>query len=274
MSKNVAIFGSGPTGLLVAWAVEQAGHRPHIFAPFEKSVIPGSQHLHGPVPGLTSVYPEGNIQFIRLGTAQDYAMKVYGDPERNTGWENYLQVFPAWNVIAAYDKLWDHFVCRGVMPEGLFHRDEKVLLTKETISGMDGERLREIYFGHDLTISTIPAQALCHNNEHKFEGSPYWIKTLPTPPHDANHDIVVYNGLRSDHWYRWSILGGVCSIETASWAHADETWIAGTKAIGHNCNCWNAITRCGRWAEWRHGVTMYHAYQKAVKMMEDLNERA
>ena len=248
---DVAILGCGPSGLLCAWAAEQAGHNVVIFSKPVKSDIPGSQHLHGPIPGLTSPYPEGTIQFVRMGTAQDYARKVYGDSMRSTGWEHYLQVYPSWNVLIAYEKLWEHFEDR-IVPLEL----------------PDHERLREICLSGAVTISTVPAQLLCHRSEHQFQSQPYAIKRMPVPPDDAAHEIVVYNGLKHDHWYRWSILGGLCSIETTAWEYLDEPgWERGEKAVDNNCDCWPTIHRCGRWAEWRHGVTMFKAYEKAVRLL-------
>ena len=249
--KNVAVLGCGPTGLLVAHAVEGAGHCPHIISRKVKSNIPGSQHLHGPVPGLTSQYPEGTIQFVRIGTAEGYARKVYGDPERETGWDNYLQVYPSWNVIKAYDRLWEKY-------EG------EVTDFDVTIGAIP-----EIIDMYDMVISTIPGQTLCVNESHTFESQEYYIKVLPTPPADENHEIVIYNGLPEDDWYRWSILGGKCSIESVHdlWPK-DEHVIEGYKAIGNDCDCFPTVHRCGRWAEWRHGVTMFKSYEKAVRIME------
>jgi hypothetical protein len=257
--KNVAVLGCGPTGLLVAHAVEQAGHVPHIISKKVKSDIPGSQHLHGPVPGLTSKYPEGAIQFVRLGTAEGYAHKVYGDATRETGWDNYLQLYPSWNIITAYDKLWERF-------------ESEVTDCNVTIA-----MLPEIIDMYDAIISTIPQQALCVNESHVFTGSPYFIERLPTPPADEQHEIVVYNGLPTDPWYRWSILGGLCSIEypfsymPPKSVKEKRDITDGWKAIDNNCDCWPDIWRCGRWAEWRHGVTMYKSYLKAVQMMEAIS---
>lgn len=247
--SDIAVLGCGPAGLLVALAVEQAGHTPHIYSIKKKSVIPGSQHLHGPIPELTPMYPEGTINFVRIGTARGYAQKLYGDPDQATGWEHYLQVFPSWNVLKAYDRLWDTFGDRV--------KDVK----------LDFDIVRNIALGHTVTISTVPAQALCYrHSEHTFEGKPYFLKQLPTPPGDEEHEIVVYNGLLADDWYRWSILGGICSIEYAKIPDTGHDKM-GLKAISNNCNCWPTIHRAGRWAKWKHGVTMYNAYQKAVEIM-------
>lgn len=247
---RVAVLGCGPTGLLVAHAVQQAGHEPAIYSHKQKSSIPGSQHLHGPVPNLTPVYPEGSIQFVRLGSGEDYARKVYGDWTRATGWDNYFQVYPSWNVVKAYDQLW--FNWKDFVQE--------MNITPTVVC--------ELQQDHDLVISTVPAQTLCTNPDHNFKSVCYWIQRLPTPIADEHNEIVVYNGLPEDPWYRWSILGGRCSIEYPEGARVPPSAIAGYKAIDTDCDCLPGVERCGRWGEWRHGVTMFKAYEKAVQLME------
>lgn len=252
--RSIAVLGCGPMGLLVAHAVIQAGHRPYVYSIKKKSVIPGSQHLHGPIPGgVTPLYPEGTIQFVRLGTAAGYAEKVYGDKGRETGWDNYLQVYPSWNVIKAYNTLWGWY---------------EDLITDLDIRSIDKTSLFNQY---DLVISTLPAGILCYDPSHRFNGVSYYIKPLPTPPEDARHEIVVYNGLLSDPWYRWSILGGQTSIEATHdiWM-GDPTVITGTKAVDHTCDCWPEVVRCGRWAEWRHGITMHRSYLRAEMILDGL----
>jgi hypothetical protein len=228
------------------WSQTCEHHRPRR----QKSNIPGSQHLHGPIPGLTSPYPEGTIQFVRLGSAADYAEKVYGDRDQETGWGNYFQVYPSWNAVKAYGVLWDTY-------------QDKI----RNID-IDSWKLVEIVKREALIISTIPQWAICKKpKEHRFNGKPFYIKTLPTPEGDESTEIVVYNGIPEDHWYRWSILGGLCSIEST---RRMEGSIAGTKALNNNCDCWEGILhRVGRWAEWQHGVTMYSSYNRAVRLIEE-----
>lgn len=247
---EIAVLGCGPAALLAAHVIDERGHRPRIYSLPEKSVIPGSQHLHGPVRGLTPLYPEGTINFVRMGTARGYAEKVYGDPERNTGWEHYLQVYPSWNVLKAYDKLWDRWG----------HQVNAQYLDRDTI--------REISRGYGLTISTIPAQTSCYDRErHTFESVPYYIKPLPAPPGDEGHEIVIYNGLLTDPWYRWSILAGLCTQEFMKPVNGADH---GLKAVSNTCTCWPFIHRIGRWAKWQHGVTLFKSYQEVVKLMECL----
>lgn len=255
MSK-VAVLGCGPAGLLVAHAVEQCGHEPVIFSEKKKSVIPGSQYLHEPIPGITDMYPENTVQYVRMGTARGYAEKVYGDPHRNTGWENYFNMYPSWNVIKAYEKLWFRY--------------------GDTVNGQTllPEHVGQLLRNFELVISTVPQPNICEfDGEHEFKGSRYWIKTMPTQPMDRGHDIVIYNGMPDDPWYRWSILGDVCSIEYASpppSAPSAEGWLSGYKAVSNDCDCHPGLVRAGRWAEWRHGVLLHHAYHKALQAAREL----
>lgn len=249
--KTVAILGCGPAGLLAAHAVEQSGNTPVIFSKsLEKSIIPGSQYLHESIPGLTNVYPDNSVQYVRLGDAQTYARKVYGDAARETGWKNYLATYPSWNVLRAYDVLW-----------------EKYGETVHPTTVESPTTVHELLESYEIVISTIPAQNVCFSRAHEFKGVDFYIKTLPTPDEDRSHDIVIYNGMRSDEWYRWSILGGVCSIETTSWSYTDEDWSEGVKAVSNTCNCFPTLHRAGRWAEWTHGVLLHDAYKKVVDLM-------
>lgn len=249
---NIIILGCGPAGLLAAHAAHQARHNFTIHSRKEKSKIPGSQYLHEPIPGLTDLYPENTVQYIRLGTSEGYAQKVYGDSSRPTGWENYAQTYPSWNVIQAYDRLWGRYSNRIVSEE----------ISVKSL----GELIR--VSDPDLVISTIPAPALCMRPmSHTFAGPKFWIKTMPTPPLDIGRDICIYNGYLADPWYRWSILGGRCSFE---YTQAVDGAIEGRKAVETDCDCMtDVVVRAGRWAEWKHGVLLNHAYQKAKKAIQE-----
>lgn len=256
MVKDIAILGCGPAGLLCAHAVEQSGHRAHIISKKQKSVIPGSQYFHESIPGLTDHYPENTVQYVRMGTPAGYAQKVYGDPTRPSGWENYNKLYPSWNVIKAYDRLWERFEDRVI---------DEVVKPNFLLSIIDT---------HDLTISTLPAQVLCTGKSdyiHKFEGVPFWIKTVPIDnPVDANRDIFVYNGFPWDFWYRWSIIGERQSVETCIEPDPEDDWLLGIKAVETNCDCWPQVVRAGRWAQWKHGVLLHNAYHTALAAVREL----
>jgi hypothetical protein len=205
-------------------------------------------HLQEHIPGLTSPYPDNTALFVRLGTAECYAEKVYGDPERETGWNNYNTIYPSWNVHKAYDNLWSRYE-RNIVDQNI-----------------DESFLREIkYMGYDRVITTLPAESTCIM-DHKFNYVPFWIQPLGTPDIDRDREVVVFNGLPSDPWYRWSILGGACSIESTK---PMPDAVAGKKAISTNCVCWPELVRAGRWAHWKHGVLLQHAFHTAEKVMRE-----
>lgn len=261
MSKTVAILGCGPVGLLTAYAVERAGHHPAIFSRKQKSVIPGSQHLHGPIPGITKLYPERLTQYVRIGTAEEYARKVYGDPEHASGWDNYFQKYASWNLVSAYNLLWEKFQDHIIDAE------------------VDWRFMHDVArssFG-DVAISTIPQTGLCHNEDHLFTSHPYHIQTLPFLPEATGEELVVYNGMPNDPWFRWSFLSGICSMEYSDEGYSrlseeDKsrgTWLKGARAVSSDCNCWDGVHRIGRWAEWRHGVTVYRSWERINNVLKE-----
>lgn len=228
------------------------GWYPDIVSLKMKSNIPGSMHLHAPIPGVSPTYPEGTIQFVRLGTAEDYARKVYGDADRETGWDSYQRLIPSWKVQPMYDRLWEKFEDR---------------IEHAEIGVSDMMALQVLAQGGETIISTLPQLYLClHRQDHEFRSQAYWIEPLPVPPGDEGTEIVVYNGLPHDTWYRWSILGGKCSIESTQRLTSPNA-IAGHKAISNTCDCWPNINRVGRWAEHRHGVLVHHAYGRTKEIL-------
>ena len=237
---NIAVLGCGPAGLIAAHAVESLGHTVHIISNKAKSVIPGSQHLQAVIPGLTPHYPEYTVEFVRLGTAEGYARKVYGDPTHPCGWEAYRGLHPSWSVYNAYDILWERYEARVLEAD------------------IDKSVIPEIIKEYDRVVTTLPQHSICSRiGDHWFEGVPYYIKPLEIPIDDHNREVVVWNGLPDDHWYRWSILGERCSIESTT---PMEGALEGRKAIYNNCDCYPEVLRVGRWAKWRHGVLLHHVY--------------
>jgi len=252
---NVAILGCGPAGLIAAHACEETeGANVTIFSIKQKSVLPGAMYLHEPIPGISPVYPDNFVQYVRLGTAEGYAKKVYGDAARYTAWERYLQAYPSWNLPLVYDTLWERY-------------EWKIL---ETDFSNNDVGLHNIGYEFDVAISTLPQPLICQH-EHEFRSTPYYIRTIEAPPLDKEKDIFIYNGYAHDQWYRWSIIGGICSIEYASeppdYDESDPTWKMGLKAVDNDCDCWPRIHRLGRWARWEHGVLLHDVYKGAKEVM-------
>lgn len=249
---RVAVLGCGPAGLLCAHAVARAGHTPVVYSQRKKSEIPGSLHLRGAIPDITGLYPDAAVQIVRMGTEQGYAFKVYGDANHETGWDNYASTYPSWNAFTAYDKLWQMYYKQ--IEDGL----------------VDQAKLYDLLNSYDLVISTFPQPQLCHAR-CEFTSTPYWILPLPMPPGEMGRELIVYNGMLEDRWYRYSVLGDHCAIESAQPMFGAQE---GRKVVDNNCDCWPGIVRAGRWAEWRHGVLLHDAYHRAEKAMEELDGRS
>jgi hypothetical protein len=242
---NIAVLGCGPCGLLVAEAVHQLGHEPHIYSRKQRSEIPGSQHLQGYIPKVTPQYPDSAVMFVRMGTKEGYAEKVYGDPYHPSGWPQYDGICKSWSVFKAYDLLWAKWSREVVDRE----------LNVITLGNLVDE--------YELILSTIPQKNICIKSHH-FGGVPFWIQPRITPADDQHREVVVFNGLPDDAWYRWSILGRKESLEsTTPLAHAIQGW----KAIENDCDCWPEIHRLGRWAKWQHGVLLHHAFHEAAEII-------
>jgi len=252
-NQEISVLGCGPAGLLAAHALRIRGFSPKVYSRREKSVIPGAVHLQGRIPGITPYYPDNVVTMVRVGTAKGYAQKVYGDATRPTGWPNYTGVFQSWSVYKAYDILW-------ALYEDIVNECE-----------VDKDTLQDIVDDSDIVINTIPMPGLCTNDEHTFESAPYWIKTLPTEKVDEDKEISIFNGLLQDHWYRWSLHGGVTAIETTVEGAMGSTDVKeGLKAITNDCDCWPEVIRAGRWAKWQHGILLHHVFSQIDSFAADL----
>jgi hypothetical protein len=249
--NDIAILGCGPAGLLAAHAVRLAGGEPLVYSIKEKSEIPGSLHLRRAVPELTPSYADNLVNVVRMGTPEGYARKVYGDSSHATGWENYSQSYPSWNAIWAYDQLWKRY-----------ERNIHHLLIEP---GMIEDFLKLFR----VVINTLPRRFLCADDEHTFKSVPYWIKSLALPDGEAGREVIIYNGRPEDVWYRYSILGDRCSVESTYGFEGDGV-IEGVKAIGNTCTCWRGLVHAGRWAEWRHGVLLNDAFDVAYNVSREV----
>lgn len=256
---NVAILGCGPSGLLAALAAEQVGAKKiRIISSKVKSEIPGAVFLHKAIEGATDLAPQGEVNFAKIGNRGGYAHKVYGDSNAVCSWDEFPEgVRPAWSMAHAYHRLWmryedkiiDHYV-----------EDEVVGL----ILGL-----------YDMVISTIPAQAICCDPDHRFEKAAIWTRPKEQPQVQDNE--IIYNGRIEDPWYRSSLLFGRGSTERAavkgydgsesSWRRAG--WVKGFKPTKTDCDCWQDLPlwRVGRFGLWQKGVLAHHAYDQALNVM-------
>jgi len=260
---RVAILGSGPAGLLAAFAAHQQGNIVTIFSEGSRSDIFGAQYLHRAIPQLTNENPDMTIDIAKVGTQQGYAKLVYGDRNAPVSWEHFEPgTIPAWDLRTVYANLWTMY---------------EHLIVPGNVNWPDAARIAE---DHDMTFSTIPMRHLCNRNGHKFPHINIWV--LVQPPWmekwDSGLHIMYYNGYPPDgseggwigyDWYRFSKINGWSAWEytkpidpeTDLWG--DRYIVQGMKPMGTDCTCaeFLGITPIGRWGKWERGVLTHHAYE-------------
>lgn len=251
--SDVAVLGCGPAGLLAAHAAEQCGHKVRVISKKRKSVIGGAQYLNEAIPGLTDpTEPDSLVRFIKWGTPEVYAKKVYGSEEAHTSWTNYDQEFyPAWNLQAVYDMLW------GRYERDIFNFD------------IDTETMMDAIENYDVIFNSVPARAVCiEPEEHRFDCREVWIESdIGNGPRNMT---IIYNGLPGDLWYRGSTVFGHSFLEFAHERNGNVLRVQ--KPLKTNCSCWiHETVRIGRYGEWRKGVLVTDAYHAAMDHLDALH---
>jgi len=254
---KIVILGCGPAGLLSAYACEMSGHHKVSIVSYKvKSKIPGAVFLHEPISPLTAPDPEAMVRFIKHGTKAGYAKKVYGSVNAECSWDSFPEGYmPAWSMFALYDKLWSHYSKR-IVNRTVDHR-------------YIGRLMRDF----DLIISTIPAQALCHNRQHSFESQSIFIMNKAVAWQD---NVIVYNGSLGDSWYRTSRIfkhestEATVPFEEELTNRSGVTVSKGFKPLRTDCTCHPQIARIGRYGRWKKGILVHHAYEQTVKVLEAL----
>lgn len=249
---KVAVLGAGPAGLLAALAAQNNGAQVTIIAPGAKSKISGAQYLHDEIPGIDLI--PMRIEYLKVGTVQGYARKVYGNSHAPCSWREFAPgKHTAYPLAAAYEAAWQ--ALHGKLVPATVGRQQLLGLTQN----------------FDLVVSSIPLPTLCFDPEaHKFVEKPVWI-TMTEPPHlDGKIPVntIVYNGLAEDKWYRAS------NIEDNTFTEYPDYVVGGIKVVkplSTECDCWEKIMRVGRYGKWKKGVLVHHAYwevEYAVQQMQ------
>lgn len=268
---KVLILGCGPAGLLAAHAASYAaefGAQVAIASTKKKSELFGCQYLHGPIPNLD--LRTTTVDYQLVGTADDYAAKVYGNrlmagtvsPVSLTG------SHPAWDLRQAYDRLWERW---------------ESYIMDVTLSPADIEPF--LHFQRpDVVINSLPLPVLCQRpEEHAFRAEECWAmgdapalgQTVPVP---CPEDTVVCNGDPDTGWYRVSHIFG---HKTAEWPGLRprppfEGVVRFKKPLATTCTCWHLsegeqkqdILRVGRYGTWTKGVLSHEAFNTALHFLK------
>lgn len=266
MSRRVAIFGIGPSGMVAAWAALRAGYGVTFFSETnEKSTLYGCQYLHAPIPGiLTTKVEQTRVQYRLNGTAEEYRRKVYGDNwQGSVSPEDLAGEHDAWDIRATYDALCGHI---------MQHKNVKIAPAKINHDWLTSCRSALGKYAH--VISTIPAIALCEQPcMHPSQSGHYFqshsIKAIGAPAY-ANYepDLITCSGLSMDlePWYRRATVFGHTTIEYPRQYRASNV-VSVRKPLVSDCDCHPEIIRMGRYGEWKKGVLVHQVYDKAVKLM-------
>jgi hypothetical protein len=247
---KIAILGCGPAGLLAVEGAHQTGHEVHIYAEKKPSIIGGAQYLHSSIPGLTNG-PEAYVNFIKLGSRDFYAHKVYGNMAMEVSWDTFDPgKKPMWSLRKAYDALWQRY--------------EKYVIDAK----VDPSEVAFLMGEYDLVVNTIPLKALCYmNNEHTFTSQVVWLR-MSAPDSEAPENTIIYSGEQSIPWYRWSSLDGVSTYEYSF----DPGQIASmkvTKPLFNDCDCHPGMLRVGRYGRWQKGELSHHAYERTQEAIRE-----
>jgi hypothetical protein len=261
---KVAIFGSGPSGLLAAHAAHAIGYEAdeiEIFSEGRKSMLYGCQYLHQPIPDLSDPDDFVDVDYQLVGTPAAYWLKVYGDQKIGTvSAEELGSHHKAWDIREAYDLLWDFWS----------ERIQPVVLSPMQVADLEFSHFIDTF---DLVINTVPRNIWC-TKTHDFKVTEIWAMGdapylgIRTPFRVHNDNSVICNGLHDVGWYRMS---RVFDHNTIEWPSRRKPPVSGvvkvTKPTSTNCDCWEGrVAHFGRYGEWKKGVLAHQVYDDAEKL--------
>jgi hypothetical protein len=256
VTKPVLVIGCTISGLLAAYAAEQAGRRVHIAAPqIVRDVPMGAQYLHRSIPGLTPDEAEATVDYELWGSVEGYRRKVYGpDAEVEVSPESLVGQHPAWDLRAAYRKLWKRYEGRIFGRPMGYHALEEVLRAN-------------IY---ERIISTYAALRLCGQPAiHHFRTEKVLIAMMDME--GLSPETVVCNGKQDIAWYRCSNIFGQRMTE---WPYYHGQTVplqhgltAVLKPLSNDCDCWTGmpVLQVGRRGQWEKGVLAHHVYETVLR---------
>lgn len=250
--RPIAILGSGPAGLLAAYAVGLTGQPVAVFGHGVRSVIGGAQFLHKPIPELTNMDPDFPITFRVEGDAEQYERKVYGP--LNPPFVSFSGVVDgqqvgAWDLGGAYDRLWSVY--------GSSMNPTKI----------DADWMVANEGNFRAVISTIPAPAICHKDHH------FGAATIRVAAecilNTARENTVYYDGTQHRSWYRCSRIQGHGGTEWGARLDPPMPTREITKPLGTNCDCFPEVIRVGRYGAWKKGELAHEGFYKTLKELND-----
>lgn len=256
---KVAVFGSGPSGLIAAHTMVNV-HRVapadiDIISRGEKSPLFGCQYLHSPIVGL-HCGDSVNVKYELVGSPELYHRKVYGEKRvSRVSPEEYGGEHKAWDIRKAYDNLWSLWQRRVLT--GIVDRPT-------------GPTMKNLFETYDYIISTIPRPIWCINEAHAFTSTDIWaVGSAPelginVPFRTAGDNTVVCNGFHDVGWYRMSNVLGYDTIEWPGDRKPPISRVAKvSKPLATTCDCWDSkIKFVGRYGAWKKGFLAHQVYEE------------
>lgn len=245
---KVTILGCGPSGLLAAHAFSSEGWDVTILSKKKPSVIGGAQYLHRAIPGVTSHEPEGICEYMKIGTRDEYALKVYGSIHADVSWDLYAPgPVGIWSLRRIYNRLWDKY--------------EPLIMGTELDAHMVKQLARD-----NFVVSTIPATLLCEGR-CTFHSQRVYIFQKPVHEASIPEHFILYNGSSQHPQYRQSRIFGVESWEYAVPSAAEyEGVIKVNKPISTDCQCLPGVMRLGRYGRWDKAQLAHLAFEQAQEV--------
>lgn len=251
----IVVFGCGPAGLLAAQAASTTGQDVHIISLKKPSIMRGAMYVHKEIPDIT-YEPNGVLKYVKVGTKEGYAKKVYGDPEAPCSWDRYEGEYTFWSMPAVYEVLWQKW-------------EEKIYDQR-----VNAKVFRELRLTPQvqLIINSVPLQQLCrHPDLYQWESERVYI----TDHSIVNEDTILYNGLEGDPWYRSSTICGHRSTEYPADQAPDalEHGFFVTKPLRTTCDiprAYQHVLCVGRYGKWAKDELVHDAYYDTLQRVQEM----
>jgi hypothetical protein len=170
----------------------------------------------------------------------------------------------AWNLRAAYEKLWDIY---------------EPLITSWELNAEEVEVLLESA-QFSRVISTVPLSAICRSEAgiihevHTFTSARILIANKALM--DVPDNTIAYDGTKDHSWYRVSKIFGTGSTEWATTGTPPPIpeLVIVRKPIRNNCDCWPEITKLGRFGAWDKRYLVSDVFRKTLELLASEEETA
>jgi len=270
MMPRAVILGCGPAGLLAAHAAVTSGMfgEIDIYSRKIKSTLYGAQYMHEYIPLLDMGDSTEVDQKLIVGSAHDYAKKVYAElynPLAVNSATAFDGVTLAWDIRYMYDELWRRY--SDLIADLVVDGAAMAALIDKLRQG-----------GNTHVFSTIPRNATCIEPSHRFEFKYIWAAGETVQRKLDGFDIpdnkILLNAGEAPRWYR---LSQVFGMKTVEWPDSKQKPpVEGvahvSKPLSTTCDCWmrESVHFLGRYGKWQKGVLAHTAYFETANIIHEL----